>query len=307
MADWPYNTQAWQRLRRLKLSASPLCEECKLRHILIPANTVDHRLAIRAGGQPFPDLEGLRSLCASCHSAKTARGEEAGAARATNPRRGCNVDGSPLDPRHAWNDESPLRGTHLLARPRDLRPVVSPLTIVFGAPGSGKSYYVNSNAGAKDCILDLDVIVASLSGADLYQAGKEYVSAALKKRNAALRTLANVRVDHMTWLIVGAPTALERDWWRDTLVPQRTVLIDTPRDIAVKRIKSDNRRGSRKADMIRACYTWHAKFTLSEYERKSLTTDGVRPRVPINFELVSYQRHSLSVGHQAGGQDDIWV
>jgi hypothetical protein len=26
MATWPYNTQRWQRLRRLKLQMNPLCE-----------------------------------------------------------------------------------------------------------------------------------------------------------------------------------------------------------------------------------------------------------------------------------------
>jgi 5-methylcytosine-specific restriction protein A len=45
MADWPYNTANWQRLRKLHLSAFPLYEGC-LPHRITTANTVDHRLAI---------------------------------------------------------------------------------------------------------------------------------------------------------------------------------------------------------------------------------------------------------------------
>jgi len=103
MADWPYNTQAWQRLRRLKLASSPLCEGCEAMGLITPANTVDHRLPVREGGDPFPPIEELAAYCPPCHSAKTARGSEAGAVRTRKPRKGCNADGTPLDPHHPWH------------------------------------------------------------------------------------------------------------------------------------------------------------------------------------------------------------
>lgn len=73
------------------------------------ANTVDHRVPISAGGPAFPGHDGLASYCPGCHSAKTARGAEAGAIKSTKPRRGCNPDGTPLDPAHPWNQEKSLR------------------------------------------------------------------------------------------------------------------------------------------------------------------------------------------------------
>ena len=73
MASWPYSTATWARLRRLKLSESPLCERCKPR--IVPAEHVDHRIPISAGGDPFPSLSGLAALCASCHSRKTREDE----------------------------------------------------------------------------------------------------------------------------------------------------------------------------------------------------------------------------------------
>ena len=91
-----YSTARWQRLRRQQLWAHPLCEDCHRVGIVKEANHVDHRIAISAGGDPFTPIGiGLASLCASCHSQKTARGPEAGAVkttRARQPRKGCDAD-----------------------------------------------------------------------------------------------------------------------------------------------------------------------------------------------------------------------
>ncbi|WP_375381741.1 HNH endonuclease [uncultured Sphingomonas sp.] len=109
MADWPYNTGQWRRLRLLRLRTEPLCEPCTQAGRIEVANTVDHRVPISAGGDAFPPLDGLASMCARCHSVKTARGVEAGAVRtnrAIQPRRGCDADGNPTDPAHPWHGKS---------------------------------------------------------------------------------------------------------------------------------------------------------------------------------------------------------
>lgn len=109
MADWPYNTAQWKKLRLIKLQADPLCESCVDAGRMAIANTVDHVTPISAGGHPFPSLDQLTSMCPSCHSAKTARGVEAGAVRTTRkvqPRRGCDAQGNPLDAAHPWSGKS---------------------------------------------------------------------------------------------------------------------------------------------------------------------------------------------------------
>jgi hypothetical protein len=55
---WPYTTQRWQRLRRHKLRAHPLCEACLQVGLIEPAVAVDHRIPIKRGGEPF-----LRAYC----------------------------------------------------------------------------------------------------------------------------------------------------------------------------------------------------------------------------------------------------
>lgn len=109
MADWPYNTARWQRLRLAHLAIEPVCRGCKAMGRLSRANTVDHVRAISDGGPAFPGHDGLASYCPACHSAKTARGAEAGAIMSTKPRKGCNPDGTPLDPAHPWHAGKSLR------------------------------------------------------------------------------------------------------------------------------------------------------------------------------------------------------
>ena len=71
MTHWPYNTSQWQSLRRLKLQDNPLCELCERQGRIVPAVAIDHILSIKAGGNPFPGLDSLMSLCTSCHNRKT--------------------------------------------------------------------------------------------------------------------------------------------------------------------------------------------------------------------------------------------
>lgn len=260
MAKYPYNTTNWQKLRALKLCAQPLCENCEEAGFLVLATVVDHRLAISAGGEPFPPLEGLASLCPRCHNAKTARGPEAGRIRTSKPRKGCTPDGMPIDKWHPWVDKSPLAGSAALAKPSDLRASASPITIIFGPPGAGKTTYAHQNMQSGDKLLDLDIIAAGLHDTSIYRSPRHAVPQALRVRNRELHKLANVKVDYMTWLIVSAPSQHERDWWQSTLRPTSMILLAPPMEETLLRIQRDDRRGEHKPDHIRACYAWYARY-----------------------------------------------
>jgi 5-methylcytosine-specific restriction protein A len=105
MASWPYNTKRWTELRAAKLRRDPQCEYCPA-GMQRAATCVDHRDPIRGEGDPrawhWPNLV---SSCWPCHSAKTARGSEAGAVRTNKPRKGCAPDGTPLDGGHWWQKQ----------------------------------------------------------------------------------------------------------------------------------------------------------------------------------------------------------
>jgi 5-methylcytosine-specific restriction enzyme A len=90
-----------------KMMRDPLCEACLQVGEIVPAEVVDHRVPIskegrekRLAAEAFPHLDGLASLCANHHNAKT-RAEQLG--QKDWMRAGCDVFGRPLDPDHPWN------------------------------------------------------------------------------------------------------------------------------------------------------------------------------------------------------------
>ena len=63
-----YGTTRWRRLRDYKLDVNPLCEECERNGLTVAADLVHHVKPISEGGDPFPEIDGLESLCTPCHS-----------------------------------------------------------------------------------------------------------------------------------------------------------------------------------------------------------------------------------------------
>ena len=102
MAKWPYSTARWQRLRIVKLSAEPLCQACENRGELVAAEVVDHNTPINLGGDPFPGLDGLTSLCARCHNEKTASFDKQGGNVTGRRFKGCDEQGNPVDGADGW-------------------------------------------------------------------------------------------------------------------------------------------------------------------------------------------------------------
>lgn len=103
MANWPYNTTKWAKLREAKLAETPLCEICARRDEIEPAVAVDHFKPIREGGSPFPPLSGLLALCLSCHNEKTAAFDKHGGKGYRRRFKGFDAEGNPIDPFDVWH------------------------------------------------------------------------------------------------------------------------------------------------------------------------------------------------------------
>lgn len=67
-----YQSTQWRKLRALKLSQQPLCEECLTHGTHTPASVADHITPINRGGVAL-DIENLQSLCSTCHNKKSAK------------------------------------------------------------------------------------------------------------------------------------------------------------------------------------------------------------------------------------------
>lgn len=61
----------WRKLRALKIARDPLCEACKGRGLVVPADDVDHIEPIVRAPELAYVVSNLQSLCRSCHVRKT--------------------------------------------------------------------------------------------------------------------------------------------------------------------------------------------------------------------------------------------
>lgn len=68
-----YNSERWKRLRAWKFTNNPLCEVCKLKDIVTPAEDIHHIVSFMSTDDPVQrrflayDYDNLMSLCKSCH------------------------------------------------------------------------------------------------------------------------------------------------------------------------------------------------------------------------------------------------
>lgn len=223
----------WHSARKRHLADHPACT---VFGCTMPATDVDHIQSV----QDRPDLRleasNFRSMCHAHHAQRTARDQ--GFARKGDDN----------------SVNAPLRGAR---HPEWMRPSIVPLTLVCGAPGAGKSTYVEQRRGPRDMVLDLDVIIAKLSGLPLYNAAPSWRDAALRWRNGRLSLLGYVSSRWpLAWLIVSEPRDHWRQWWVDKM-GARVVVLEAPAATCVERIVHDSRRNdSARARALEGVHWW---------------------------------------------------
>ena len=92
-SQW-YADRRWRAKRALQLQIEPLCQFCRERGLLKPADVADHIEPHKGDRERFWNGE-LQSLCHACHSGTKQRMERSG-------KLGCDVNGDPYMPGEHW-------------------------------------------------------------------------------------------------------------------------------------------------------------------------------------------------------------
>jgi hypothetical protein len=231
-ADPFYSSAAWIALRDAERAAAG--GVCRTPGCGKPGHTVDHTVEIRDGGARL-DPRNARLLCQSCHILKT------NAARRARSDRESDV----------------AAANH----PDWLKPSLIPLLIVCGPPGAGKSTWAREQLGKGGLLIDLDEIMAELSSLPLYQAGREWLNPAIRRRNSLLGCLSRPARWARAALIVTEPAAERREWWATKLRPASVVVLETSEGVCIDRLNADPRREARRIEIAEAVHTWWSRYT----------------------------------------------
>lgn len=190
-----------------------------------PGQMVDHIIPILDKGCKLC-LDNLQTLCNSCHSYKSV------------------VE-------------------FKLHRPYWMPTPIVPVTIVFGASGSGKTTYCEENMNDGDLLIDLDYIRSDITGKEMYQwDGAEKLNESLLKRNSLLASLARPGADKKykrVWFILSSPKIEVQQWWSNRL-KAKTILMKTTIGVCKERVKSDRRREGKEEYFTNLIDLWFSTY-----------------------------------------------
>lgn len=114
------------------------------------------------------------------------------------------------------------------------------ITVVCGPPGSGKTTYVKKQMRWGDLIVDLDTILAAISGLDVYEKPETLLSLSLDVKDFLIERSRRGPFAN-AWIISGAPKIRERDKYRFQL-NAKIVVLETSYFECWRRIANDPRR-----------------------------------------------------------------
>jgi 5-methylcytosine-specific restriction endonuclease McrA len=239
-----HKTKRWQDLRWSVLVRDQFtCQICRRLEGDTSQLVCDHVEPHRGDVERFW-AGPFQTLCKACHDGQKQKEEIA--ARAA----GLDVyGGKPASPRPDW-----------------LRLSAIPLTIVCGPPASGKSRYVDERAGMNDLIIDLDLIVGSLTGVCSHRWDRDrWLDMAMRKRNAMLGELSKQPAWPAAWLIVSEPKAEHRAWWAATMKPKAIVVIEADEDTCMAHAAHDADRDQHHTRLM--VRRWWTEYTRRPSDR----------------------------------------
>jgi len=138
--------------------------------------------------------------------------------------------------------------------------------IINGAPGSGKSHYVNERAKAGDIVLDLDRINEAISpGSGLYQDAEPVLAVSLEMRKAFLAAIKErLGKWNTAYVISSTPQKAALDELAESLGAE-VVSMPVSLETCISNIAGDDRRTDKDAHIQRAV-KWYEEHDSGDHE-----------------------------------------
>lgn len=218
-----YNSKEWKQFRQAYYDSHfGICEKCGN-----PGEEVHHTTFLNENNIDDPDItlnqDKVMLLCRECHRAEH---DNAAMFKRMNLIRGYHKG----DGLTTFKDGQLVRNYNV--------------TIVYGAPSSGKTTYINENKGRYDLVIDLDYIRRALE----LSANKRHVydtlPIALDVRDYIYDMIASRAwyFEHC-WIVAGLPKKQERMALVNKL-QAKLYHVDTDEDECVERAKEDKELSS---------------------------------------------------------------
>lgn len=246
-----YDHKRWRRMRAHQLSIAPLCVMCAVDGLVEPATVVDH--VERHFGDPEKFWKGeLQSVCRQCHEVRKKFIESRGYAKDVDP-----LTGWPKDTQHPANLPRTAFRRFGFGIPHNIQKSAVPVTLICGPPASGKSTWVREHRRSGDTVISLDDCKLRVGGR-MWDPDRDIWRKATAYRDVMLRSLA-LQQRGRAIFETGAPTQEERDAWCLALgiEPRNVILLDTPADVCIARIRADPARAHAVPDLTNGVQRWH--------------------------------------------------
>lgn len=131
---------------------------------------------------------------------------------------------------------------------------------VYGAPCSGKSTFVRENMQRGDLVCDIDRLWQAVSGQPAYVKPNELKQIVFNVRNALLDGIKTRAGNWQTaWVIEGGALIGDRMRRIETLGAE-SIFIDTPKEVCLERLASDDSRQTVQAEWCGYIEQWFREY-----------------------------------------------
>ncbi len=116
------------------------------------------------------------------------------------------------------------------------------VVLVAGPPGAGKTHYVSQRMKAGDVVVDVDAILAALTGRPWYEHTPQQLWLALDVRDFLFDRLRHPTDLYTAWVITSEARASERERLAAQCGASKTIMLLEPAHVCLYRIGHDGRR-----------------------------------------------------------------